>query len=65
MAGPKQGPQQLRELLSQGNHIVAVGLEQLEQRAQMRRRQRQVASVIGRIPVDELADPAADVFLIQ
>jgi hypothetical protein len=65
MAGPKQRAQELRELLSEGSHIVTVGLEQLEQRAEMWRRQRQAAAVVGRIPVHELAHPATDVLLIQ
>jgi len=65
MAGSKQRAQQLRELLSQGSHIVTVGLEQLEKRSEMWRGQRQVAAVVRRIPVHELVHPATDVLVVQ
>jgi hypothetical protein len=65
VARPKQGAQQLRQLLSQGSHIVTVGLEQLEKRSEMWRGQRQVAAVVRRIPVHELVHPTTDVLVVQ
>jgi hypothetical protein len=64
MAGPKDNAQQVRELFPERGHIVTVGLEQLQQGAQVGSGQRHFAAVVWRIAVHQIVHPASEVFLI-
>ena len=60
-----QRPQQVRELFAKLYDVVALGFEQLQQRAQMRCRERRTAAVVGLIAVDKLVHPATEVLRVQ
>ena len=51
----------MRELFAQLHHIMALGLEELEQGAQMRRRKRRPAAVEWPIAVHKLVHPATEI----
>ena len=51
----------MRELFAELHDIVALGLEDLEQGAQMRRQQRRPTAVKWLITVHKLVDPATEI----
>ena len=65
MSCPHQHAQQLRELFAQLHDVVAFGFEQLQQRTQMRRRERRAAAVVRPIAVNKVVHPATEVVRMQ
>jgi len=51
----------MRELFAQLHHIMALCLEELQQRAQMRRRKRRPAAVEWPIAMHKLVHPATEI----
>jgi hypothetical protein len=56
-----QRAQQMREFFAQLHDIVALCLEELEQRSQMRRRERRTAAMKRLITVHKLVHPATEI----
>ena len=65
MPSPEESAQPLRELFAQLDDIVAFGFEQLQKRAQVRHRQRQVAAVKRPLAVHQLVYAATDVLRVS
>lgn len=60
-----QRAQQMRELFPQRSHVVPLGFEQLQQRAQMRRRERGAAEVVWVKAVDKVMHAATEVLRVR
>jgi len=64
MASSKDNAQQVCKLLPKSRHVVTIGFEQLQQGAQVRRGQRDVAAVVWRIAVHQIVYAASEVLLV-
>ena len=60
-----QRAQQMRELFAQRSYVVPLGFEQLQQRAQMRRRERRAAEVVWVKAVDKVMHAATEVLRVR
>ena len=65
MPCPHQRAQEVRELFAQFQHVMALGFEQLQQRAQVRRRELRNATVVRLVPMDELMHLTTEVIRVQ
>jgi len=61
MACAHQRAQQMRELFAQLHHVMALCLEELQQRAQMRCRKRGPTAVERPVAVHKLVHPATEI----
>jgi len=60
-----QRSQKVRELFTQRSYVVPLGFEQLQQRAQMRRRERGPAEVVRVKAVDKVMHAATEVLRVK
>ncbi len=55
----------MRELFAHRRHVVPFGLEQFQQGAQMRRRERGAAAVVGLMAMDKVMHAPAEVLRVK
>jgi hypothetical protein len=65
VSGAHERSQQMRKLFAQRSHVVPLGFEQLQQRAQMRRRERGAAEVVRVKAVDKVMHAATEVLRVR
>ena len=65
VARAHQRAQQMRELFAHRRDVVALAFEQLQQRSQMRGRERRATAVVGLMAVNEIVHAPAEVLRVQ